>query len=94
MLILNEFNQCTAYSGSLCPICTFCHCKFCLFGWSKGVTWGVCGWGEGTTWIVAKLKGGMQAGVSDGVEGGESGRARAPPSNHASARWANIFVNM
>ena len=39
-------------------------------------------------------EGGMQAGVSDGVEGGESGRARAPPSNHASARWANIFVNM
>ena len=36
----------------------------------------------------------MQARVSDGVERGESGEARAPPPNHASARWANIFVNM
>ena len=52
------------------------------------------GGGEGTTWIVAKLRGGMQARVSDGVERGESGGARAPPPNHASARWANIFVNM
>ena len=63
--------------------------------------WVVEGGYMGSVWVggrnnmdCGKVEGGMQAGVSDGVEGGESGRARAPPSNHASARWANIFVNM
>ena len=68
---------------------------FAHLGGRCGVnTWGVWGWGGRNNMDCGKVEGGMQARVSDGVERGESGGARAPPPNHASARWANIFVNM